>query len=491
MERSQTGKEQTSTSVVSKITRNAVFLLLSRTTEIVFAVITISLLARYLGVNDYGDYSFVMAFVAIIITAASFGIDFIMTREIAKNKDKASSLVVSAIVVRSITFVIIILLISGFLFFTGYPSRIAFAIIIALLFENIRLLLFVFISVFRAFEKMSYEVILTIITQSISFGLTLFVIICNLGFIAIFIASGISYIVGAFLSLGIIYKRFFKLRAEKIFLSVISLIKESYTLAVGIIVKLVYINIDVLLLKAMKSSADVALFQAPHKLFLSLNFLPSSIVMAAFPAFSRFSRDSSDSLMKIYEMLLKIVLLIMIPITVFCFSMSEPIIKAIFSTGFIEAHIPFKIIMLTLPFVSMDFLLSFVLVSIGEQRIVMWNGIFCLIFNVLLDLLLIPKFSYNGAAVATLCAYFLSFLFVSYCIAKRLRTIPIGAVLKEFVCGGFMWIFFSLFHGYNLFFVWPGAFLVFLGTFWALSIFSEKELTFVKDFIKLKTGFLL
>ena len=71
---------------MSLLKRNSLYLLLSRLTAQGLAILFIALLARRLGVDDFGQFTFIAAVVLIGNTVTNFGTDTYLIRELARTK---------------------------------------------------------------------------------------------------------------------------------------------------------------------------------------------------------------------------------------------------------------------------------------------------------------------------------------------------------------------------------------------------------------------
>jgi len=70
-------------STAARLTRNSAFIFLARLTDLTVAIASIALIARYLGVVDFGYFAFVTAITIFLVPFTDFGFERIITREIA------------------------------------------------------------------------------------------------------------------------------------------------------------------------------------------------------------------------------------------------------------------------------------------------------------------------------------------------------------------------------------------------------------------------
>ena len=97
----------TSAEVISKILQLIIFVYLART----------------LGKDDFGIFSFGIAFALLIIIIANFGLSTILVREISRNKKLASKYISNALVSKIVLSAITLLLAYVFLNLMGYDDK--------------------------------------------------------------------------------------------------------------------------------------------------------------------------------------------------------------------------------------------------------------------------------------------------------------------------------------------------------------------------------
>ncbi len=105
----------------------------------------------------------------------------------------------------------------------------------------------------------------------------------------------------------------------------------------------------------------------------------------------------------------------------------------------------------------------------------------CAIVNVILNLILIPALSYNGAAIATLIARAILFVASFYFVSKHLQMLPVHKILIKpvtsgLVTGAFMYYFIDV----NMFLLVLLAAVVYLMALLALKTFSTEDWDIVK-----------
>lgn len=105
---------------MNKITllKNASALSFSRVISILSSMVFGIFMARYLGPVGLGKYAFIMSLIGYFLIFSNFGTLEILTREIARNKEKTNRFLLTSIVIKIVMVIISLLIIStiGFIF---------------------------------------------------------------------------------------------------------------------------------------------------------------------------------------------------------------------------------------------------------------------------------------------------------------------------------------------------------------------------------------
>ncbi|MBU0520227.1 oligosaccharide flippase family protein, partial [bacterium] len=87
---------------LESILRNAIFSVIARGIDVGVTFILAVVLARYLGPEGMGEYAYIIAFVAVFVPLIDLGLDHILIREIAHNKESAKTYVGAALLLKII-----------------------------------------------------------------------------------------------------------------------------------------------------------------------------------------------------------------------------------------------------------------------------------------------------------------------------------------------------------------------------------------------------
>jgi hypothetical protein len=93
---------------LESILRNTLFSFISRAIDVGVTFALAILLARYLGPKGMGEYTYIIAFVALFVPLIDLGLDHILIREIAKRRDTAKTYVGAALLLKLLIILILL-----------------------------------------------------------------------------------------------------------------------------------------------------------------------------------------------------------------------------------------------------------------------------------------------------------------------------------------------------------------------------------------------
>jgi len=433
-------------------------------------------IARYLGDIGLGKYSFALSFTGLSIVFSDMGLRQLIIRDVARNKNKASKYLSNVAVIKFLLSILTFGLIFFVINLMNYPRDTTLAVYIIGLSVILNSFAQMFHSIFRAFERMEYESIAVIAERVVVFGLGIWVLILGYGLIEVAFAILIGSIINVFISLSITIKKVIKPIIAIDWKFWKNLMKEALPFGLVAVFVVIYFQIDTVMLSIMKGDAPVGWYNAAYKLIFALQIFPMSFVGSLFPIISRFFVSSKDSLKIAYEESFKYLFIIGLPIAVGTTIIGDKIILSIYGKEFIHSINALKILIWVSTLMFITYLFGTVLGSINKQTaIAKVCGINALI-NVILNILLIPRFSYVGASVATVATEAGGFLLLYFYISKYLHTLPLlKLTIKPIISSLSMGLFVYYFKDINLLLLIILAIILYFAVLYLLKTFPHKD----------------
>jgi len=172
----------------------------------------------------------------------------------------------------------------------------------------------------------------------------------------------------------------------------------------GIFVK-IYSYLDTVLLGIMKDTVAVGLYSVPYKLTFALQFLPMAFGAAMYPAMSRAYAHAPDRLAKIFKQNIFYLWIFALPTAIGIYLLAPECITLLYGATYAASVPALRILILSLPFVFLSFPFGALLNATDRQVTNTRNFGIVMVVNILLNLALIPRFSFIGASGAGLITY--------------------------------------------------------------------------------------
>jgi O-antigen/teichoic acid export membrane protein len=471
-------------STVRTIARNTLSLAVAEVITKLLAFILVIFVARYLGDVDYGKYAFALAFTSFFAIIADPGFSTLTIRELARDKELAGKYLGNISLVKFILSFVAFLLVVIFINLMHYPSDTTLAVYIAGAYVVLTSFNQFFISIFRAFEKMEYETLVRIIEKVILFSLVITFIYLGYGLIEIVSAFLISSIFSFVFCGLVVLRKFTKPKFEIDFSFLKHATKEALPFALTAVFTVIYFRIDTVLLSMMKGDAVVGWYNAAYNIIFGLMIIPLLYTTAIFPAMSRFSKSSIDAFNKIGTLSFKYLLILGLPISIGVTLLADKIILLVYGPEYIVAIIALQILVWSFFIMCLCGIPTTSLNATNKQHIVTAGMGITAILNIILNLILIPKYSLVGAAIATIIVCFFEFFFEFYFMNKYAVKIRlVNGDFAKVIFASFVMCSFIIYFPANIFLTIILATFIY-GLFIIVSkAFSKEDLSMLKKII--------
>ena len=196
---------------------------------------------------------------------------------------------------------------------------------------------------------------------------------------------------------------------------------------------------------------------------------------------SGYFKTSEDNLIKTYTLAFRYLVIIALPVAVGTTLVADKIILLVYGAPFADSSIVLQILIWAVMFGMIQPVFSNVLVAIDRQKLILLSTAFCAAVNIVLNFILIPAMSYNGAAVATVTTTIIFLASIFYFVSKHLQMVPVHKILVKpvigvLVMGGSIYYLADI----SLFILIPLAAGVYLVTLLVLGTFSDEDWDMVR-----------
>jgi len=465
-----------------RVIKNSISLMGGQGYGIMINLLATAIIARYLPLEVFGDYGFILAICMTFSVVTDMGTNQIMIREIARDKDRSLEIFSSGFMLNVLLSFLTVGLITVVIHLTTESQHIinatyilTIAILIYMLGDN-------FDIVFKAHEQMKYNAYSKIIEETMYIAAIITVVMLDLGLYGIFFAYLFAYTTRFIVGYLFTRSKFFKPQLKWNLPVMKWIFRESFPIGLSRIFRKTTFRIDTILLKLLRTRAEVGVFHGVYRFIIIAIFIPRDITDSVFPIMSRYAAGSRESITALFQKSFKIILILTIPMIFTVFMASDRIITLILGSNFAHAAPLMQLLTLAWGVMFFSVLCNKILNATNNQRLATIAIGICLIVNVIIDLITIPLYGYIGAGIATLTSEIVLFILSYIFISKYVCNMSLGKVVfKPFVAALAAAVAGLILGGSHVLFTILINFIVYISLLFFLGVFKDGELDIMKE----------
>ena len=389
---------------------NTIIQVISKGLTVIFGLVVTAILVRKLGVANYGIYILISSCFIFLDAIADFGTKIIGVRELAASKSERKQIWQDIFWLR--------IMMTGVAFVLGLGLVLIWPGLRTVRVEAVVALMMIWLTTMAGSLEIVWQWRLMMgkkVGVDILFSGLFFVLVWiwkeNLTllwvYLLVLIARGLSlgWGIRSFLKMWKIdWKRFFEVRWKKIK----KILIECWPMGAYLLIFTSYDRaVDSLMIDKMLGVGAVAWYGLAYKIYAVLVQPAYFFTVSIFPLMAR--RETDDKLFFRSAGLLGLTLVFLIPIVYF---LAPNIIAILAGGGFGPSVIVLRILLAALLFSYFNHLVGFGLISKGKQGQMLRLGLASLVFNLVANVLIIPRFGIEGAAGVTVATEGLSLILV-------------------------------------------------------------------------------
>jgi O-antigen/teichoic acid export membrane protein len=390
-----------------KYFKNTSWLIFERFLRLLSGLIITIWIARYLGPNQFGLFSYVQNFAFFFTIVATFGIDNITIIQLIKYPKNRDKILGSSFLIKIFgSFFAILTVIISF-FFTNndsFTNILILIIVSSTIFQSLCVIEFFF----QATVKSKYTALANIVSLFISIIIRVVLIATNAPLIAFVVVILVeNVIIVSLLAYFYFYQKYtiFSWKFDKKTIKLI--LVDSWPFFLSVMILALHAKIDQIFIKELIGNQAVGFYAAATKLSEATYIIPTVIISSLFPSIVNAKKINEEifyeRIQKLYSLVVWFAIVIALLVT--CFS--ESIIKILYKEQFLDASKVLAIHIWSGVFVAIG-ILNVRLVTINNKQ-KQWLLILILGTFILLTLLyfLISKYGILGASYSVLISQFL------------------------------------------------------------------------------------
>jgi O-antigen/teichoic acid export membrane protein len=410
---------------IQRIAKNSAIPIMSQLTNRAVDLVFAAFALRLLGVTGNGQYAIAVVTWLYLKTISDFGLSVLVTREAAREPDRAGALLGASTLMRILVLGAIapfaVMYVMGGLAWLDMAPVSAAAIIIMMLSiipgsygEAVN-------SVFNARERMELPAILNIFTNLSRFGLGLAALFAGFGVTGLAVAALLATLISAgayHVSLRHLNIRpCWSIKREQI----VWFAHVSWPLLLNALLLNLFFRVDVFVIQAAQGDEALGTYDAAYKFVNMLIILPAYFTLAIFPILSRYAVDSSERLLGAFRHASRLMLIIAWPITIATLVLAPFMIRVLGGDEFLpDSANVLRVIIWFLPLSFVNGVIQYTLIAANQQRTISAAFGLAVGFNFLANLLFVPMFGYMAAAVITIATEFVLFAPLAFAMHRHI-----------------------------------------------------------------------
>ncbi|USN53333.1 MAG: flippase [Candidatus Nomurabacteria bacterium] len=405
-------------SLAGQVGRNTILQFIGKVIGTALGFITVVLMLRYLSPGEYGYYTTVIAYLGFFSVVADLGLYLILVREISKPEANAEHAIGNILGVR--IFAAVLLLGIGLLiaFLLPYGPLVRQGMVVGVFSFFFIAMNQLLVGIFQKHLAMRWVVLGEVAGRVVLLGGVMGVIALQMGLLAIIAAVVLGSATNFFISFAAALKyEPIRLRFDWPYWGYI--LKETAPLALSVVLNLLYFRLDTIFLSLMKPAEDVGLYGAAYKVLEILITFPNMFVGLLLPVLTATAFVQRERFIHVFQRSFDALLMATIPLIIGGFLIAGPLIAFISGSEEYAAAGPiFQVLIFAVGFLFLGSLSGHTIVAINAQRKMVWAYLVVAALGLISYVVLIPPFSYYGAAVGTVLTEF-TIMFVGYWLIRR------------------------------------------------------------------------
>ena len=367
--------------------------------KVILLAVTVYL-ARYLGVEGFGQYAFIISYIAFFQVITEPGLGAVLLKQLGwPDRQRAARALGNAMVIKLVLATVAMVVCWTIAWLADFPAPIAQAATIAsfALFAGLTDSLG---GIFAASLQQHFLALAEVSEQVVAAAGIVAAIHFDAGLPGVFAAV----VVGSFVRLGIAWwfsRRFVPIRLAWDPVLTRELLLQSWPLALNVLLGTALGNLDVVMLQNFGSEAAVGVYAAGKRLVMPLTLLPGTYVSVYYPIMlQHLAEADTERFRRTLRISLKVLLAALVPIATALTFLAEPVARLVYGAQFGATADSLRVLAWFPALLAIQLLGDYVLIALGRQRLTAVFAVSRLAALALAGWVLIPRYAHTGAAIA-------------------------------------------------------------------------------------------
>ncbi|MEI6222163.1 MAG: flippase [bacterium] len=429
-------------SLSKKVAWNTGIQILGRLIKIGVNFLLLFFILSLLGREGYGQYESIFAHLAFFELIADMGLNTILSKWVVRDEEQGKEIISNILGIR--LFLSVIMVISVFaslqLPFLKYGMEERYGIMIATISSLALLFNAIMQGIFQVKLRMEKQVVGDIVGSVVTFVLIVIAWALHWNVLMVVLARVIGNVVW-FIITWFYAQQLFHFRIGFNWSLWKKIIVEALPIGLAIVLWRVYYRADMLMLRHLQLPASgldntevVGIYGLAYKILDNIIFVPGVFMVATFPILAKYAFADKERFKNIYTKSFQFLGTLAFPMLISIILLAEKIIHILKKDGSFDNAI------ITLQILSFAAFLSFfnslnngAIISLNKQKNLLILNFLAVCFNVGLNFIIIPRYSYIGAASMTSATELLVFTSSWFILRKTSLTLKSFLSLSKII----------------------------------------------------------
>lgn len=392
-----------------KILRNVSWLAFDRVLRVVVGVFIGAWLARYLGPDRYGAFSYAIAFFLLFTPIANLGMTSIVVRELVREPTEGEATVKAAFLLHLIGSVFAAALATAIIVFVRDNQDIVVSVVAIISISSILNCSAVIKYWYEAQVRSHIVVWLDTATLFVRSMMTVYLIATE----ATLINFAFLFLLESLMSFILLLSVYRVLERKKLFglpdyRKIWTIARDSFPLMLSSAAILVYMRVDQIMLGELLNDSAVGVYSVAVKISEISYVVPIIVVASIFPNILQL-KNYDNALYKIrIQNLLSLIFVLTMSFGLLTTIFGSLIVSTLFGPAYSQAGYILMIHIWSCVFVGLGVVGNSWYLAENLEKIILTRVLVGTVANIILNFLLIPKYGGIGAAYATLISQAIS-----------------------------------------------------------------------------------
>jgi O-antigen/teichoic acid export membrane protein len=445
------------------------------------------------GVASGGVYNLGLAYFFIASRFAFWGLDQLLTREVARDKSNAQLFINNFLFARVVLALFTVALLSAFVTLLNYPPQtklVIYIMLLGVLPENINNLCW---GVYAAFEEYYFSSISTVINLTAKLGIGAFLVWQGAPLTAIAFALLSGHVIAMIVNLVFVRRRYITGWEKP---NMPFLLEQMPVALPFLFIGMFFIldsRVDTILLSLLSTEEAIGIYGAALALITAMAVIPEGYRTAILPVMARYASEDNTKLGQLYYNSYRLMLLLGVPIAVGLFLIAEELTAFVYRRDLPEAVTALRIMSVGVAFLFLSPLNNRLLIVYNRQGLTARILGIMTVLNIVLNILLIPQWGALGAAFGRTASITTMFILSTFAVRQIAGKQPLQSIVwRTLACSGVMGIIVWQLAAYGMWIQIGAGVIVYLVGVLLVRLVSRDELrlarTSLQQIMRRSTG---